>query len=66
MTAHDRRYDFFELFPDGIPRWRGCVFGHERALVKLKELSAQTTNEIRAIDLLTRDIIATANKSQET
>jgi hypothetical protein len=64
--VHERRYDFFELPPDGTPRWRGFAFGHEGAFVKLKELSAQTTNEILAIDLQTKDVIATANKPQET
>lgn len=59
---HDRRYDFFELPPDGPPQWRGCAFGRERALVKLKELSEQTKNDLGAIDMLTKNVVATANK----
>jgi len=57
----DRQYDLFEIFPDGSPLWRESVFGLENATRRLKELSAQTKNEIRAIHIPTNTVIATTN-----
>jgi hypothetical protein len=60
----ERHYDIFEILPDGAPVWRTAVEGHERALLKLRELAAQTTNEIRVMHLASNSIVATMNISQ--
>jgi hypothetical protein len=56
--------DLFEVLPDGAPLWRASVVGHESAINKLRELSAQTTNEVRVIDLRTNTTIAALNTTE--
>src|SRR5580700_3770617 len=46
----DREYDLFEIVPDGSALWRHTITGHE-AIKGLRELSAQTANEVRLIHL---------------
>jgi hypothetical protein len=57
----DRQYDLFEIFPDGSPLWRESVTGQESALRRLKELSSQTKNEVRAMHIPTNTVIAAMN-----
>jgi hypothetical protein len=56
-----RQYDLFEIFPDGSPLWRESVTGLEDATRRLKELSSQTKNEVRAIHIPTKTVIAAMN-----
>jgi hypothetical protein len=60
----DRQYDLFEIFPDGSPLWRESVTGQESALHRLKELSSQTRNEVRALHIPTNTILATMNRPE--
>jgi hypothetical protein len=54
----DHEYDLFEIYPDGSPVWRDVVSGREKAILKLRELSAETANEIRVIHLSTSTVVA--------
>jgi hypothetical protein len=54
----DRKYDLFEIFPDGSPLWLDVVSGREKAVLKLRELSAQTANEVRMMHLPTNTVVA--------
>jgi hypothetical protein len=57
----ERDYDLFEVMPDGSLTWRGVVSGHNAAIVRLTELAAETTNEVRVIHVLTKTLIAEMN-----
>jgi hypothetical protein len=59
----DHKFDLFEVSPDGSPMWREAVIGQENAMLKLKELSTKTTNEVRVIDLRTNVVLAVMNRS---
>lgn len=59
----DHQFDLFEVFSDGSPLWREAVIGQENAMLKLKELSSKTTNEVRVIDLRTNVVLAVMNRS---
>ena len=61
----DHQYDVFEVLPDGSPLWREAVIGQESAIVRMNELSEQTKNEVRVIDLRTKTVIAAAKNSQQ-
>jgi hypothetical protein len=56
-------YDLFEIYPNGSPIWREVVPGHEKAILKLRELSAKTANEVRVMHLPTNTIVAAMNTS---
>lgn len=60
----DRQYDLFEILPDGAPVWRGAVSGHESAILKLRELAAETENEVRVMHVPTKSIIAVMNATK--
>jgi hypothetical protein len=57
----DHQYDLFEIYPDGSPVWQDVVLGHEKAILKLRELSAKTPNEVRLMHLPTNSIVAAMN-----
>jgi hypothetical protein len=57
----DSEYDLFEIDPNGSPLWRDVVSGREKAVLKLRELSLRTANEVRVIHLPTNAVIATFN-----
>jgi hypothetical protein len=57
----ERHYDIFEIMPDGAPLWRIAVEGHEAAIMKLKELAANSTNEIRVMHLASSSVVAAMN-----
>lgn len=59
----DHQFDLFEVSSDGSPLWREAVIGQENAMLKLKELSSKTTNEVRVIDLRTNVVLAVMNQS---
>jgi hypothetical protein len=56
-----RDYDLFEIFSDGGVMWREMVAGRENAVLKLNELSKQTSREIRVMHVLTNTVIASMN-----
>jgi len=58
----DHEYDLFEIYPDGSPVWRDVVSGKENAILKLRELSAETANEVRVMHLPTNTVVAATNK----
>jgi hypothetical protein len=60
----DRQYDLFEIFPDGSPLRRESVTGRESALSRLKELSSQTRNEVRALHIPTNTTLTTMNRPE--
>jgi hypothetical protein len=60
----NRQYDLFEIFPDGSPLWRESVTGQEDALRRLKELSSQTKNEVRALYIPTNRVLVTMNRPE--
>jgi hypothetical protein len=53
----DREYDRFEILPDGSALWRHTITGQE-AIKGLRELSAQTANEVRLMHLPSNTLIA--------
>jgi len=57
----DRTYDIFEKYPDGSSRWLAVVTGRDALLERLNDLSSTTTNELFAIYMPTKEIIATRN-----
>ena len=57
----DRQYDIFERFPDGELLWRAVKVGREQSLRKLQELAARSRNEVLAMHVPTKEIIATLN-----
>jgi hypothetical protein len=57
----ERDYDIFEILPDGQLVWRAATAGHENAVRILKQLAAQTTNEVRMMHLPTKAVIAVMN-----
>jgi len=56
-----RDYDLFEQFSDGSVVWKCRVSGHEASIAKLKQLSAQTQNEVFVMHLPTKAVIAKMN-----
>jgi hypothetical protein len=54
----ERDYDLFEVLPDGGVIWKETVPGHENAIRRLKELSKQTSNEVRVMHVLSKTLIA--------
>ena len=60
----EREYDLFEILPDGNPLWRGAVHGHENAIAKLREVAAQTANEVRVMHMASNAVIAAMNTSK--
>jgi hypothetical protein len=59
--AVDRSYDLFEIFPDRSAIWKGAVVGQEEAIRELKELAAETTNEMPLMHVPTNMVIAAMN-----
>jgi len=57
----ERSYDIFEVMPDGTLIWRATVVGHEPAIIALKNMAAQTKNEVLLMHLETRTTIAIMN-----
>ncbi len=57
----ERKYDLFEILPDGSPMWLAAVTGRENALIELRALAADTENEVRMMDILSNSIIAAIN-----
>jgi hypothetical protein len=56
-------FDIFEIYPNGSPIWRDVVSGRERAILKLRELSEKTTNEVRLMHLPNNTIVASMNSA---
>jgi hypothetical protein len=56
-----RYYDIFEIFLDGSVAWRGAASDREDALHKLEEQAALTKNEVRLMNLRSKEIIASVN-----
>jgi hypothetical protein len=59
-----RDYDLFEVMPDGSPVWRGTRSGRRNAIRKLTELASETRNEVLAMHLPTKTLIAEMNIPQ--
>jgi hypothetical protein len=57
----ERDYDVFENLPDGQKRWQCCVHGIDAANRKVEELSRLTKNEVFAVCVSTKEIVARAN-----
>ena len=57
----EREYDLFEVLSDGAVLWRQMAAGRDNAIRKLKELSEQTSHEIRVMHILTNTLIASMN-----
>jgi hypothetical protein len=57
----NRNYDIFEILSDGVSVWRAAVSGHDAGILKLRELAAQTKNEVRLMHMPTKAVIATIN-----
>lgn len=60
-STMNRDYDIFEKLPDGTVLWRGLIHGRELACIKLNELGNHSKNELVAIHMPTKEIIARAN-----
>jgi hypothetical protein len=57
----ERTYDIFEVMPDDSLIWRCAVTGHDRAILRLKELASDTSNEVRLMHVPTKALIAEMN-----
>jgi hypothetical protein len=57
----NRTYDLFEVFPDGSLLWQATVVGHEEAIAQLQVLGKKTKNEVRAMHLPTKAVVAAVN-----
>ena len=60
-----RKYDLFELFPDGYVLWRGTVKGLEKATIELEELAAHTKHEVQLMYAPNNAVIAKRNAPQD-
>jgi hypothetical protein len=60
-----RKYDLFELFPDGYVLWRGTVKGLKKAIVELQELAAHTKHEVQLMYAPSNTVIAKRNVLQK-
>ena len=49
-----RDYDIFEVLPDGVAVWRGCVVGMEGVEQKLRDLARESNNSFFALILVDR------------
>jgi hypothetical protein len=56
-----RKYDLFELFPDGYVLWRGTINGLKKAMIELQELAAQTKHEVQLMYAPNNVVIAKRN-----
>jgi hypothetical protein len=54
----ERTYDIFEKVSDGSLLWRTTIEGHEAAISKLRELAANTANELQVLHLPSKTLIA--------
>jgi hypothetical protein len=59
-----RKYDLFELFPDGYVLWRGTVKGLEKATIELEELATHTKHEVQLMYAPNNALIAKRNVPQ--
>ena len=53
------------LHPADDVLWRMTVIGHENAIQQLRELAATTYNEVRAVHLPTRAVVAVMNRASK-
>jgi hypothetical protein len=60
-----RKYDLFELFPDGYVLWRGTIKGLKKAIIELQELAAHTKHEVQLIYAPNNAVIAKRNVPQD-
>jgi hypothetical protein len=58
-----REYDIFEKMPNGSSLWRCSVQGLENVRAMLDTLSAQSANELFAMHVPTKEIVASVNVS---
>lgn len=61
IEAMNRTFDLFEILPDGAPIWRDAVSSGENAVLRLREIAAQTQNEVRMMDLRNSAVVAAMN-----
>jgi hypothetical protein len=57
----NRKYDAFEVLPDGTLIWKATIVGHENAINKLQEVAKGNANEFRLMHVPTKTVIATIN-----
>ncbi len=60
-----RKYDLFELFPDGYVLWRGTIKGLKKAIIELQDLAAHTKHEVQLMYAPNNAVIAKRNVSQD-
>ena len=60
-----RKFDLFELFPDGYVLWRGTVKGLNKAIIELQELAAHTKHEMQLMYAPNNAVIAKRNVPQD-
>lgn len=59
-----RDYDIFERFPDGKVFWRETVVGREESLRRLRDFFSASDNELFAMYIPTKEVIATLSKKK--
>ena len=62
----NREYDLFEDLSDGSRVWRAAIVGREAALARLRELADKSTNELFAMHLPTKEIVAKIEGTSKT
>jgi hypothetical protein len=56
-----RKFDLFEIFPDGYVLWRGTIKGLGKATIELQELAAHTKHEVQLMYTPNNAVIAKRN-----
>jgi len=64
-SAGTRKYDLFELVPDGYVLWRGTIKGLKKAIMELQELAAHTKHEVQLMYAPNNAVIAKRNAPQD-
>jgi len=62
----EREYEIFERLPNGEVTWRGTGHGLEDARRKIEQFAKKTSNELFAIHLSSRQVVARINEHQKT
>ena len=60
-----RKFDLFEVFPDGYVLWRGTIKGLKKAIIELQELAAHTKHEMQLMYAPNNAVIAKRNVPQD-
>jgi hypothetical protein len=61
----ERRYDLFQVLPDGTLVWRETLAGHAAAVARLQRVAVLESCEFRLLYLPDKTVIATMNTQKK-